>query len=104
VLAHPPAARWNNSTLVKHDAANEVAKVKQQGHGNMFVFGSANLSKTLMNERLFDEYRIGIAPVLHGRGRLLFSDGSRPDALQLLEARQLSMGCLILRYQSKGIA
>lgn len=95
-------ADWNNSTLVKHDAANEVAKLKQQGNGNMFVFGSANLSNTLMNENLFDEYRIGIAPVIHGSGRHLFSDGLRPDWLQLLEARQLSTGCMILRYKSNG--
>lgn len=95
------AAGWNNTTLVKH-AANEVAKLKQQGNGDMFVFGSANLSRTLIDEKLFDEYRIGIAPVIHGSGRHLFGDGSRPDGLQLLEARQLSTGCLILRYKSNG--
>jgi dihydrofolate reductase len=66
----------------------------------MFVFGSAILSKTLMNEGLFDEYRIGIAPVIHGSGRLLFSDGSTPQWIGLLEARPLSNGCVILRYQS----
>src|SRR5688500_14075591 len=96
------AATWNQSTLVKHDAAIEVANLKQQGNGNMFVFGSANLSKTLMNEKLFDEYRIGIAPVVHGSGRRLFTEGSGPDELQLLEARRLSTGCLILRYRSNG--
>jgi dihydrofolate reductase len=92
---------WHNTTLVKNDAANEVARLKQEGNGNMFVFGSANLSKTLMNEQLFDEYRIGVAPIVHGRGRLLFGEGSRPSVLQLLEARQLSTGCVILRYQNK---
>lgn len=95
-------AGWNNTTLVKHDAANEVTKLKQQGNGKMFVFGSANLSKTLMSEKLFDEYRIGIAPVIHGSGRHLFSDGLRPAWLELLEARQLSTGCLILRYKGNG--
>jgi dihydrofolate reductase len=94
------AADWNN-TLVKHDAAKELAKLKQQGNGNMFVFGSANLSKTLMDERLFDEYRLGIAPVIYGNGRLLFSGGlSRPHWLRLVESRELSTGCLIHRYQS----
>src|SRR6187401_2397033 len=62
----------------------------------------ANVSKTLMNEKLFDEYRIGIAPVIHGSGRNLFRDGSRPDRLQLLEVRPLSRGCLILRHKSNG--
>jgi dihydrofolate reductase len=91
-------ATWNNTTMVKDNVAVEIARLKQQGSGNMLVFGSANLSRTLMNERLFDEYRIGIAPVIHGRGRLLFSDGHNPQSLQLLEARALSTGCVILRY------
>lgn len=91
-------AKWNNTTLVKDNVAVEIARLKQQGSGNMLVFGSANLSRTLMNERLFDEYRIGIAPVIHGRGRLLFSDGHNPQSLQLHEARALSTGCAILRY------
>lgn len=98
------AAGWNNTALVRQDAAKEVAKLKQQGNGSMFVFGSANLSETLMNENLFDEYRIGIAPVIHGGGRLLFSNGLRPQGLHLLEARQHSTGCLILRYKSEAVA
>lgn len=97
-------AGWNNSTLVKQDAAKELAKLKQQGNGSMFVFGSANLSETLINENLFDEYRIGIAPVIHGRGRLLFRNGLRPHGLRLRETRQLSTGCLILRYESEAAA
>ena len=79
-------AGWNNTTVVRGHVAKEVATLKRQGSGNMFVFGSANLSKTLINEKLFDEYRLGIAPVIHGRGRLLFSDGLTPQGLQLLSA------------------
>ena len=97
------SASWNNTSLVKDNAAEEVARLKQQGDGNMFVFGSVDLSKTLMNERLFDEYRIGIAPVIHGSGRLLFNERLAPQGLRLLEARALSTGCVILRYQPEGI-
>src|SRR5512138_3943508 len=49
-------ATWNNTTLVKDAVPEEVAKLKRQGDGDMFVFGSANLSRTLMDARLFDEY------------------------------------------------
>jgi dihydrofolate reductase len=98
------AASWNNSTLLKDRVAEEMASLKQQGDGDMFVFGSANLSKTLMNERLFDEYRIGIAPVIHGRGRLLFEGGLKRQGLRLLESRSLSSGCVILRYRPEGFA
>jgi dihydrofolate reductase len=95
------SVEWHNTTLVKHGAANQLAKLKQEGNGNMFVFGSANFSKTLMNDNLFDEYRIGLAPVIHGSGRLLFCEGLRPNMLRLLEARRLSTGCVILRYQNE---
>jgi dihydrofolate reductase len=97
------AASWNRTTLVKDNVAAEVARLKQQGNGNMFVFGSAKLSRSLMNERLFDEYRLGIAPVIYGRGRLLFSDGLNSQALQLREARPLPSGCVILRYLAEGV-
>ncbi len=93
------AADWNNTTLVKDNVPREVARLKEQGNGNIFVFGSENLSRTLISERLFDEYRLGIAPVIHGSGRRLFSDGSKPQELELLETRTLSTGCVILRYQ-----
>ena len=96
------SASWNNTILVRDNAAEEVARLKQQGDGNMFVFGSADLSKSLMNERLFDEYRIGIAPVIHGSGRLLFNEGLAPHDFRLVEARPLATGCVILRYQPEG--
>jgi dihydrofolate reductase len=54
-----------------------------------------------MNEGLFDEYRLGIAPVIYGKGRLLFSDGLKTQELELLESRPLSTGCVILRYRKK---
>jgi dihydrofolate reductase len=95
-------AAWNNTTLVKDNVAGEIARLKQKGNGNMFVFGSANLSKTLMNEGLFDEYRLGIAPVINGNGRLFFSGGLKLQGLELLETRPLTNGCVILRYQKIG--
>lgn len=97
-------ADWNNTSVVWDDAATAVAKLKQRGSGNMFVFGSAKLAATLMIEKLFDEYRIGIAPVIHGSGRRLLTGGSTPQGLRLLKARELSTGCLILRYEADQTA
>ena len=85
------AAAWGPATLAK-DAAAEVARLKREGDGDMYVFGSADLSRTLMNAQLFDEYRLGVAPVIHGRGRLLFGEGLNPQQLALRGARLLSNG------------
>ena len=90
-------ADWNNTTIVK-DAAVEIPELKQQGNGDMFVFGSGNLSESLMKAELFDEYRLCIAPVFLGKGRLLFNQGIPHKKLKLLEARPLAKGGIILRY------
>ena len=50
----------------------EIPKLKQEGEGNLFVFGSAILSESLMKAGLFDEYRICLVPVFLGKGRRLF--------------------------------
>src|SRR3990167_636772 len=90
-------ADWNNTIIVK-DAVAEIPKLKQQGNGDMFVFGSGNLSESLMKSELFDEYRLCIAPVFLGKGRLLFSQGIPHKKLKLLESLPLATGGIILRY------
>jgi len=96
---------WNNSTLIKENASAEILKLKAQGDGDMYVFGSANLSETFMNDNLFDEYRLGIAPVILGSGRPLFKQGiTSPKGmashknLKLISTQQLSNGGVVLKY------
>ena len=64
----------------------------------MYVFGSAKLSETFINDDLFDEYRIGIAPVILGGGRPLFQQGTTSRNLSLVSTQQLSTGGVVLKY------
>lgn len=66
---------WNNSTLINENVAAELNKRKAAGNGDKYIFGSADLSETLIRDGLFDEYRICIAPVIAGQGRCLFPKG-----------------------------
>ena len=97
-------ADWSNSTLVKDDAAAAVSRLKAQDGRDLFVFGSADLSATLIRHGLFDEYRIGLVPGTLGEGNPLFKRDSEPMRLQLLESRSLGERCLLLRYQPAGVA
>jgi len=92
---------WNNSTLVKGNASAEISKLKAQGGGDMYVFGSANLSETFINDNLFDEYRIGVAPIIAGSGRPLFQKGIAPRPLTIVSSQQLSTGGLIMTFKPK---
>jgi dihydrofolate reductase len=94
------SADWNNTAIVR-DAVAELPKLKQQGNGNMFVFGSGKLSEALIKANLFDEYRLVIVPVFLGKGNRLFNSGLNYQPLELLEARPLSTGGVILRYVPK---
>jgi dihydrofolate reductase len=93
---------WNNSTLIKENASAEIAKLKAQDGGDLYVFGSANLSETFINDDLFDEYRIGIAPTILGSGRPLFPQGIASRNLSLVSAQQLSTGGVVLKYVNPG--
>ncbi|HEX6533581.1 MAG TPA: dihydrofolate reductase family protein [Gemmatimonadaceae bacterium] len=95
-------AEWNNTTLVKSDAAGEVAKLKRQPGKNMFIFGSADLSATLMRHGLIDEYRLGVVPIVLGGGNPLFKGSPERIKLELLQARPLTTGCVILRYRPRN--
>jgi dihydrofolate reductase len=92
------SAEWNNTTLIRENASAEIKKLKEKGGRDMYVFGSANLSETFVNDNLFDEYRIGIAPVILGGGRPLFEKGIASKNLSLASIQQLLTGGVVLKY------
>jgi dihydrofolate reductase len=94
------SADWNNTEILK-DTVPGITKLKQEGDGNLFVFGSGKLSNSLMKADLFDEYRLCIAPIILGNGRQLFEDGLPTEQLSLLEARTLTTGGVLVRYEVK---
>lgn len=96
------SADWNNTTLIKGDVASEVAKLKGKGKKDIFVFGSGNLSHSLMEHGLFDEYRIAVVPVILGNGKPLFGGGLKRLPLKLVEARTFSSGAVVMRYEPRA--
>jgi dihydrofolate reductase len=94
-------ADWNNTTIIK-DAVTELPKLKKGGDGDLYVFGSGMLSDSLTKADLFDEYRLCIAPVILGEGKRLFAEGLPYSELSLLEAKLLTKGGVILRYERKS--
>jgi len=94
-------ADWNNTTIIK-DAVAELPKLKAEDGKDLYVFGSGELSDSLIKAGLFDEYRLCVAPVILGRGKKLFAEGLPRTNLSLLEARPLKSGGVILKYGRKG--
>lgn len=56
------------------------------------------MAKSLMLENLVDEYYLMVMPKVLGGGKRLFDSGIPRIDLQLIEARRLDIGSMILHY------
>ncbi len=90
---------WTNSTILKGDAVAEVSKLKQELDGEIVVYASGQLARTLMEHNLVDELRLTVYPVLLGAGDRLFGETSDKKSLRLLEARIIGAGLTYLIYE-----
>ncbi len=92
-------ATWN-ATIIEGDAADEVAKLKQQSGENILKFGTGEFDRTLLEHKLVDEYHFWIFPVVAGRGQRLF-DGIDQTDLQLLDTTAFKSGIVVAVYGPK---
>jgi dihydrofolate reductase len=90
---------WSNSTLLKGDATEAVAKLKKQPGKDLVVLGSGELLQSLMRSSLVDEYMLMIHPLVLGSGRRLFTDGGSFTALRLVDTKTTTTGVVIATYQ-----
>lgn len=90
---------WNN-TRVTSDIEGELTRLKASSEKDIYVFGSAVLTHSLLEARLVDELMFCLVPGLLGEGTLFFKPG-KPVNLALIEARTLTNGGLITRYEVK---
>jgi dihydrofolate reductase len=104
-----PWGTWKDARIVKRSAADEVATLKRQSGKDMIVWGSISLAQSLIDDRLVDEYRLVICPVVLGSGRSLFRETAGTIEMKLLNARTLDLGAVRLQYslghgQSKAVS
>mgnify|MGYP000859092571 CR=1 FL=1 len=90
---------WVNSTLLKGDAAEAVARLKEQPGKDLLVMGSGQLVQSLMRHNLVDEFMLMIHPLVLGRGRHMFADGGPYAALRLVDAITTTTGVVIATYR-----
>ena len=90
---------WQNSTLLSGDAAETVARLKEQPGKDLTVLGSGDLLQTLMRRGLVDVYVLLIHPLLLGRGRRLFGDDAQRSALRLVNSVTTTTGVMIATYR-----
>jgi dihydrofolate reductase len=91
---------WNNSTVLKGDVVNEVSKLKQELDGEIVVYASRQLVRTLMKHDLIDELRLMVYPVVLGAGERLFGETSDKKSMRRLSTRTVGDGIAYLTYET----
>jgi dihydrofolate reductase len=90
---------WKNSNLLEPDVPAAVQTLREQPGGEIRVWGSGNLIRTLAEHDLVDEYRLVIYPIVLGRGKRLFADDLPVRTLTLVESRPLRSGVVVSTYR-----
>ena len=91
--------KWSNSTLLKGDVVNEVSKLKEEIDGDILIYASYQLVRTLIEHGLVDEFRLVIFPVVLGAGERLFGDASHKTPLRLVKTQTIGEGLPLLTYE-----
>jgi len=90
---------WVNSTVLTGDVADSLAKLRQEVDGDIVLYGSGQVARTLIEHDLFDELRLMVCPFALGEGETVFGRPTDMKSLRLAETRQVSDSIVFLAYQ-----
>jgi dihydrofolate reductase len=93
---------WQNSHLIEGDVADGIRRLKEEDGPELQVHGSAGLIQTLLDEGLVDQFNVWIFPLVIGKGKRLFGDGTVPAGLKLTDSTTSSTGVIIASYEPAG--
>jgi dihydrofolate reductase len=91
------APEWNSRVLGLDMVAN-IRNLRQQPGGDLLVYGSRTLVKTLIENDLVDRYNILVYPFVLGEGLRMF-DESTHAKLKLVESKAYDTGAVLMIYE-----
>jgi dihydrofolate reductase len=91
--------KWSNVTVLRGDVVSEVSKLKQELDGDIVVYASYQLGRTLIEHDLVDELRLFVYPVVLGAGERLFGETSDQKPLRLVDTKTVGDGLVFLTYE-----
>ena len=92
--------KWTNVTVLKGDVVEEVTRLKQELDGDIVIYASYQLGRTLIEHDLVDELRLFVFPVVLGAGERLFGETSGKKPIRLVSSRTVGDGLAFLTYET----
>lgn len=92
-------AELPNATVLRGAVVDQVSEVKRKHTGDILVYGSYQLCRTLMARGLADELRLVVFPVVLGTGKRLFDDVGTTRAMRLTTSAALGSALAYQAYE-----
>jgi len=86
-------------TVLKGNVVDEVTRLKHELDGDIVVYASYQLGRTLIEHDLVDELRLFVFPVVLGAGERLFGETSDKKPIRLVSSRTVGNGLAFLTYE-----
>jgi dihydrofolate reductase len=103
VVTHrPESLEWGPVEGIGPDLLDGVRAIKAKEGADVILAGSSTLTSAVLEHGLADELNLLVYPVLLGKGKRLFAEGTPPRALALERTTPLPSGIIINAYKTAG--
>jgi dihydrofolate reductase len=92
---------WKPTKLIRNaDLLAEVAELRKQPGGDIYIYGSLSVVRALLTAELLDELVLMIEPITLGGGKTLFPNDGEMRKLELVSARTAATGVQVCQYRA----
>jgi len=98
----PESLEWRPFQGIGPDLIEDVRRTKADGGPDLILFGSSTLTSVLLEHGLADEMVLLVDPVLLGKGKRIFAEGTPARSFELAGTQALPSGIVINIYKNPG--
>jgi len=98
----PESLEWGPFEGVGPDLVEDIRRIKSHDGPDLILWGSSTLVSTLLEHGLADEVLLNVYPVLLGKGKRFFAEGTPPRAFELASTKAFPSGIVMNLYQAAG--
>ena len=93
---------WKPTTIIRGaELLDEVAAMRAKPGGDIYIYGSLSVARTLLTAGLVDELVLMIEPITLGGGKTLFPNDREARTYELVSATTAATGVQVCRYRPR---
>ncbi|ACG74836.1 bifunctional deaminase-reductase domain protein [Anaeromyxobacter sp. K] len=98
----PESLEWGPSESLGPDVIDGIRRLKSKDGPDLILSGSSTLTSVVLEHGLADEVLLVVYPVLLGKGKRFFAEGTPPRSFELVSTSALPSGVILVAYKFAG--